>query len=51
MHIYVGIDGGGTQTRCVLSNEHLDIFAGTEGSASNPLVIGFENSADDEPRR
>ena len=46
MHIYVGIDGGGTRTRCVLSNEHLDTIAVAEGNASNPLVVGFDNSAD-----
>jgi len=45
MKYYIGIDGGGTNTRCVLANQSLKTISESNGNASNPLVVGFENSA------
>lgn len=45
MNYYIGIDGGGTKTKCVCVNEELKTILEMEGSASNPLVIGFDNAA------
>lgn len=42
---YIGIDGGGTKTKCVLADDNLKIISSAEGEASNPLVVGFDNSA------
>lgn len=45
MKYYLGIDGGGTKTKCVLADENLGIRSSITGPATNPLVVGFENSA------
>lgn len=45
MQYYIGIDGGGTNTKCVLANGLLKVIVESNGRASNPLVVGFENSA------
>jgi len=42
---YIGIDGGGTKTKCVLADNNLQIISSAEGEASNPLAVGFDNSA------
>lgn len=46
MKYYIGIDGGGTKTRCVLANENLKVIKSIDGLASNPLTVGFEISAE-----
>ena len=46
MNNFIGIDGGGTSTRCVLTNEYLEVIADAGGGASNPLIVGFDNSTD-----
>jgi len=45
MKYYIGIDGGGTKTICVLADENLFIRSSATGPATNPLVVGFEKSA------
>lgn len=45
MKKFLGIDGGGTKTRCVLIDEKMNILFRAESSASNPLVVGFKKSA------
>ena len=44
MH-FIGIDGGGTTTKCVLTDAELKLISSTEAGASNPLAIGFSNSS------
>jgi N-acetylglucosamine kinase len=41
MKCFLGIDGGGTKTECVLLNETGAIIARGKGAASNPTRIGF----------
>ncbi len=41
MKCFLGIDGGGTKTECVLLNEAGAILAHAKGPASNPTRIGF----------
>lgn len=45
MEYYIGIDGGGTKTRCILTDENLNIIKSSEGKASNPLITGFDITA------
>lgn len=45
MSYYIGIDGGGTKSKCVLTDENLTILAESTGSASNFLVRGAEEVA------
>ncbi|MBS3945398.1 MAG: hypothetical protein KGZ42_07865 [Melioribacter sp.] len=45
MEYYIGIDGGGTKTRCILTDENLNIIKSSEGKASNPLITGFDIAA------
>lgn len=45
MNLFIGIDGGGTRTRCVLVNYELNVLSKAEGKATNPLVVGFDESA------
>ncbi len=45
MDYFLGIDGGGTKTKCVCINNNLEIIFELEGGPSNPLVIGYKNSA------
>jgi len=42
----IGVDGGGTKTKCVLTDNQLKVLSLMESDASNPLVIGIENSAE-----
>lgn len=46
MKYYIGIDGGGTKTRCVLTDDLLKVLQTEESSATNPLAVGFEKSAE-----
>jgi N-acetylglucosamine kinase-like BadF-type ATPase len=45
MEYYIGIDGGGTKTRCILTDENLNIIKSSNGKASNPLNTGFDVAA------
>jgi N-acetylglucosamine kinase len=42
MKYYVGIDGGGTKTKCILTDENLKPLFENSGGPSNFLVIGAE---------
>ena len=42
MAYYIGIDGGGTKTKCVLTNENLDIKFETQSGPSHFLTIGTD---------
>lgn len=42
MSYYIGIDGGGTKTKAVLSDKNLKIISEIESSPSNFLTIGTE---------
>ena len=44
MH-FIGIDGGGTKTKTILTEDNLSIIRSISGPASNPLAVGFENSS------
>lgn len=46
MSLFIGIDGGGTKTKCVLVNHNLKILAKTEGGSSNPLTVGTQKSSE-----
>ncbi len=46
MSYYIGIDGGGTKTNCVLCNESLDVLHQTLSGPSNFLTIGTDKVAD-----
>jgi N-acetylglucosamine kinase-like BadF-type ATPase len=46
MSFFVGIDGGGTKTKCVCVNEKLKIISQTEAGSTNPHSIGFDQSAE-----
>ena len=46
MSYYVGIDGGGTKTNCVLCDESLDILYQTLSGPSNFLTIGTDKVSD-----
>ena len=40
MSYYIGIDGGGTKTKCVLCNDSLEVIYQTKSEPSNFLTIG-----------
>ncbi|MBK7229095.1 MAG: hypothetical protein IPH97_09550 [Ignavibacteriales bacterium] len=42
MKYYIGIDGGGTKTKCILTDENLNPLFENLGGPSNFLVIGAE---------
>ena len=42
MKYFVGLDGGGTKTKCVLVDENLEIISESVGGPSNFLIIGTE---------
>jgi len=46
MKYYIGIDGGGTKTKCVLTDNLLKILQTEESRAANPLAVGFEKSTE-----
>lgn len=45
MSLFVGIDGGGSKTKCVLVDDKLNILSRADGGSSNPLTVGIEQSA------
>jgi len=45
MNYYIGIDGGASKTKCICVDENNKIISSAEGEGSNPLVFGFERSA------
>ena len=46
MSLIIGIDGGGTKTKCVLCNDKLDVIYETQSGPSNFLTIGTDSVAD-----
>lgn len=46
MSYYIGIDGGGTKTKCVLCNDSLEVIYQTKSGPSNFLTIGTAKVAD-----
>lgn len=42
MDYYIGIDGGGTKTKCVLTDNELNVLFKTKSGPSNFLTIGIE---------
>ena len=42
MKYFLGLDGGGTKTKCVLTDEDLNILYESQGNASNFLMQGTE---------
>ena len=46
MTYYIGIDGGGTKTKCVLTDENLNIQFETQSGPSHFLTIGAEKVAE-----
>ena len=42
MSLFIGIDGGGTKTKCVLTDENLKVIYETQSGPSNFLTIGTE---------
>ncbi len=46
MSYFIGIDGGGTKTKCVLCDESLNVIFQTQAGPSNFLTIGTEPVAE-----
>ena len=46
MKYFIGIDGGGTKTKCVLTGDLFNILQTAKSNAANPLAVGFEESAE-----
>ena len=44
MQYFLGIDGGGTKTKCVLIDQDGSVLLEAEGDASNPLSVGVAKS-------
>jgi N-acetylglucosamine kinase-like BadF-type ATPase len=42
---FIGIDGGGTRSRAVLADEHLNIKYSSGSGPLNPNIVGFSQSA------
>jgi N-acetylglucosamine kinase len=45
-HHVLGVDGGGSRTRCVIASLSGNILARGSGGPSNPLTTGFDGAAD-----
>jgi glucosamine kinase len=45
MRVFLGFDGGGTKTECVLLDEAGRVAARSKSGPSNPTRIGFDNAA------
>src|SRR2546430_17498580 len=45
MRYFLGFDGGGTKTECVLMNSADQVLARTYAGPSNPFRIGIESAA------
>ena len=39
---FIGMDGGGTKTKCVVTDEKMSVIFESKGSASNFLIQGIE---------
>ena len=46
MKYYIGINGGGTKTSCVLTDDQLNVLQTGESFAANPLAVGFDKSTE-----
>jgi N-acetylglucosamine kinase-like BadF-type ATPase len=46
MNYFIGLDGGGTKTKCILTCDDSKIIASYIGQATNPLSVGFDESAE-----
>jgi N-acetylglucosamine kinase-like BadF-type ATPase len=46
MKYYIGINGGGTRTSCVLTDDLLNVLQTEESDAANPLAVGFDKSTE-----
>ncbi len=46
MGLYIGIDGGGTKTKCVLTDDQLRIIASAQAGPTNPLAVGINKSSE-----
>lgn len=42
MQYFIGMDGGGTKTKCVLTDEHLNVLHECSGGPSTFILIGVE---------
>ena len=42
MALYIGLDGGGTKTKCVLVDEEMNVLSEMIGGPSNFLVFGLD---------
>lgn len=42
MKYYIGIDGGGTKSKCIIADENMNVLSETKGGPTNFLVIGTE---------
>jgi N-acetylglucosamine kinase-like BadF-type ATPase len=45
MSLFIGIDGGGSKTKCILLDEKLNVLSQSDGGPSNPLTVGYQDSA------
>ncbi|HEX2713505.1 MAG TPA: BadF/BadG/BcrA/BcrD ATPase family protein, partial [Candidatus Acidoferrales bacterium] len=45
MNYYLGFDGGGTKTQCVVIDEHGRVVGEGVAGPSNPLRVGFNEAA------
>ncbi|MEW6195197.1 MAG: BadF/BadG/BcrA/BcrD ATPase family protein [Bacteroidota bacterium] len=46
MPYFIGIDGGGTKTRGILTDQNLKVIKTAETGAANPHIVGFEKSSE-----
>ncbi len=45
MPYFIGIDGGGTKTRGILTDQNFKVIKAAETGAVNPHIVGFEKSS------
>ncbi len=45
MHYFIGIDGGGTKTKGILTDNNLHIIKTVTADSSNPYIVGFKKSS------
>lgn len=45
MNYFIGLDGGGTKTHCIITNDNLTVLYECKGGPSNFLMIGTEKVA------
>lgn len=46
MNYFIGIDGGGTKTKIICTDNNLKTFSSLKSNATNPLVVGFNSSSE-----